>query len=255
MSERAPMSTCSPFAVSEREVAVLAKYGLASRGAVSLARTAALLIAATWAPLFILTLSAGTAFGAAVQMTFLADHLPHGRYLLGLPLLLWMNQVVERRTALAIWHVRNSNLIVREYEEHFTHIVAAATRASRSKVVLLALVVMTYVSAVSSLLVLRDSMSFTSWMFDGRHLSAAGVWNTFVSAALMRLLVLRSFWKLAVWMWWLIRLSRLPLQLDALHPDGRCGLRFLGETQLAFCPLIAALGLQLGCLVADAVRF
>ena len=62
-------------------------------------------------------------------------------------------------------------------------------------------------------------------------------------------------WKLAVWVWFLGRVVRLPLQITPLHPDQRCGLRFLGATQLAFTPLIAALGVQLGCVIADAAQF
>jgi hypothetical protein len=98
------------------------------------------------------------------------------------------------------------------------------------------------------------SLETSNWMANRNSLSLAGAWNFFVSAPLLRCLALRALWKLAVWSWFLARLSKRDLQLTALHPDGRCGLRFLGDSQLAFVRLVCGLGLQLGCAIALAVR-
>ena len=248
----------SPFALQHRGLLLASKLGLAPDGALSAARIIALAIIVTWLPLLAATLIDGTAFGNSVTMPFLADYIPHGRFLIALPLLLLMDRVVERRTSFAIEHLRTSNLIAAPDEERFQHIVATAGRAWHSRVVRGGLLAATYVIAVVSALQWRD-LAVSSWIADREQgagsLSFAGLWNLFVSIPLMRFLFLRAFWKLTVWTWLLARISRLHLQLDPLHPDGRGGLHFLGETQLAFVPLIAAMGVPFGCLIADAVQF
>jgi hypothetical protein len=256
--ERIPGTSWSPFALRERELGRASKWGLVSDGDVSIPRLTVIAMAVTWLPLLLLTIIEGTAFGNNVTIPFLADHIPHGRYLVALPLLLWMDLIVERRTALAVEHLRRSSLIAEGDEERFQLVVANAGRAWRSKTVRFAIVVLTCVAAAASFSLGRE-LEVSNWIFTNERgsqgLSFAGTWNVLVSASLVRLLFLRALWKLAVWAWLLSRLSRLRLQLNPLHPDGRCGLLFLGETQLAFSPLIAALGVQLGCMIADAVRF
>lgn len=251
-------SPWSPFALRQREIGLAAKYGLVSSGSPSIPRLICVAVAVTWMPLLVLTLIEGTALGDRVTITFLADHIPHGRYLVALPLLLLMDRVVERRTSLALEQLRSSNLIADADEERFRHAVATVARAWRSRSVRWGLVAVTYVIAVSTFVWGRH-LDLSSWMLEHERettgLSLAGAWSLFVSTPLVRLLFLRALWKLTVWVWLLGRLSRLRLQIIPLHPDGRCGLRFLGETQLAFSPLIAALGVQLGCLIAVAVRF
>jgi hypothetical protein len=251
-------SPVSPFALQPRDLSLASKWGLAPGGALSIERIIVIGIAVTWLPLLVASLIDGTAFGNSVAMPFLADHIPHGRFLFALPLLLLMDRIVERRTSLAIEHLHNSNLIAAPDEEKFRHIVRAAARAWRSRAVRWSLVAVTCLIAVFSAMWWRE-LDVSSWIFDreqGRgSLSFAGAWNLFVGVPLMRLLFLRALWKLTVWVWLLVRLSRLRLQLDPLHPDARCGLHFLGETQLAFSGLIAALGVQFGCMIADEVRF
>lgn len=254
MSDHACEPPRAPFALSERALGLLEKWGFAPAGVVSAPRMIALAIALTWAPLFALTIASGMASEGRVVMTFFGDSLPHGRYWLALPLLLLMDRVVERRTKFAIEHVRNADLVAPEAADKFSRTVAAATQASHHKIALWVLLIVVYAIAAASIFLMRDSSLSSSWMFRDGRVTLAGAWNLFISAALMRFMLLRALWKFAVWSWLLLCLSRMRLQLDALHPDGRCGLRFLGETQLAFAPLVAAVGVQLGCLIADAVR-
>jgi hypothetical protein len=251
-------SSWSPFALQERELGWASKYGLLASGRLKRVRLTTLAVVVTWLPLLVLTIIEGTALGSSVTIPFLADHVANGRCLVALPLLLLMDLVVERRTALALEHLRGSSLIAQADEERFRHAVATVARAWRSKGVRWSLVAVTYIMALLSFLWVRE-LEVSSWMFThGRGstgLSLAGTWNLFVSVPLVRLLFLRALWKLTVWVWLLGWLSRLRLQINPLHPDRCCGLLFLGETQLAFSPLIAALGVQFGCLIAFAVRF
>jgi hypothetical protein len=221
-------------------------------------RLAVLGVVVAWLPLFMLSLAEGRAFGSSVEISFLNDYVPHGRYLIALPLLLSLSVVLERRTAAAVSHLSAARLVKAADEDRFKSIVASVARASRSRVAICAFVVVTYVIAVGTYFAVRE-LGVSNWMFVGSDLASrptmAGVWSLFISTPLVRFLLLHAFWRFALWGWFLFRVSRLDLAVDAFHADARCGLRFLGETQLAFIPLVAAVGVQLGCIVALSVRF
>lgn len=246
----------SPFAPGRSLLALASRYGLAEYGRINQLRVIGLAIAATWLPLALLSAFEGAAFTGGVAIPFFHDYVPHGRYLLAVPLILLMDQLVSRRTSRAIDHLRSSGLIAADDERALDDLLTAVTKAWRCRAVRWAILVLTYVAAVASF-AWGQQLDLSTWMLstESDGLSMAGLWQVFVSAPLARLLVLRALWKLAVWTWFLIRLSRTHLQVSPLHPDQRCGLRFLSETQLAFVPLIAALGVQLGCVIADAVQF
>ena len=213
----------------------------------------ALVIAITWLPLVVLTLLAGTASSGTVAIPFFADHVPHGRFLIAAPLLLLLQEIVERRTTRALQYLRTADLIKPADEPRLRHLIETATRAWRSRAVHVALVALTSLSAAMSYFWWRDT-GISNWIFTrsetGTALTMAGIWNLFIAVPLVRLLLLRAVWKFVVWVWLLVRVSRLDLRIDALHPDQCCGLLFLGTAQLAFLPLVAALGVQLGCMIA-----
>jgi hypothetical protein len=246
----------SPFSLRESQLAWASRYHLAGRGEINLPRVIGVALAVTWLPLAVLTVAEGAAFAGSVEIPFFRDYVPHGRYLLAVPLLLLMDQVVERRTSRAIAHLRSSGLVAPGDANTLDDALAAIAKAWRSRWVRWTIVAFTYAIAVATFIWGRQ-LDLSNWVLraDTGQLSVAGSWQLFISAPLARLLVLRALWKLAVWVWLLARLSRLRLHIDPLHPDQRCGLRFLGETQVAFVPLVAALGVQLGCVVADAVQF
>jgi hypothetical protein len=247
----------SPFALRERELSAAARFSLLSNGQVRIARVIALLIAITWLPLAILTIIEGTALPGSVEIAFFADHIPHGRFLIAGPLLLLLDALVERRTALAVQHTHSSGLIREGDEAELGRLVATASRAWRSGKVRAVLIAVTLIVAWTTYVWGRE-LGLSTWMLTGEGeettLTAAGAWNLFVAVPLVRLLSLRAAWKFGVWVCLLFGLRRLRLQINPLHPDGRCGLRFLGTAQLAFLPIIAAWGVQLGCFIAVAVR-
>jgi hypothetical protein len=257
-TERLHHVSASPFALGERQQSLASKYGLASSGAVRLSRVIAAALAVTWLPLLVLTLIEGTAFGEAVKIAFLRDHIVNGRYLLAMPLLLLMDRIVEHRTSLAVERLRAAGLVADHDEVVFEKDLATVKRLWRSHRVRWAFVLLTCSASVVAF-ALNRQLELSSWRFTGdpasARVSAAGLWELFVATAFVRFLFLRALWKLAVWVWLLARLSKLRLRLEALHPDSRCGLRFLGTTQLAFTPFVAALAVQFGCFVAVAVRY
>ncbi len=73
------------------------------------------------------------------------------------------------------------------------------------------------------------------------HITQAGDWYWIVSMSLFRFLVLRCLWQLGLWMYFLWRLSRLPLHLIPTHPDGFAGLGYLEVVHINFLPLVLAI--------------
>lgn len=221
-------------------------------------RFVAIAVVVTWLPLFLIALWNGTAFGDRVLITFLADLIPHGRYLIALPLLLGMRVFVPRRTQVAINELLRNGVVTADHGHELSELYLKVTRAWNSPVALLAVIALSYVAALPGFL-WQQHAGVSSWMFQSdapnAQLSVAGAWNLLFGAPLVRALIFYNFWRLLVWIWLLARIARWELNLNALHFDGRCGLRFLGETQLAFAPLIAALAIQLGCALVIAVRF
>jgi hypothetical protein len=62
-----------------------------------------------------------------------------------------------------------------------------------------------------------------------------------VGLTVFRFLLFRWGWRLALWSWFLWRVSRLDLQLIPGHSDRAGGLGLLGEVHERFTPLVAAL--------------
>ncbi len=59
-------------------------------------------------------------------------------------------------------------------------------------------------------------------------LAPAGYWYQFVSLPVFQFIMLRWYFRLFIWGRLLWQVSRLDLNLVPSHPDGSCGLGFLG---------------------------
>lgn len=72
-------------------------------------------------------------------------------------------------------------------------------------------------------------------------LPLAGQWYWIVCLTLFRFLMIRWLWRLALWCYFLWRVSRLQLNLVPTHPDYAAGLGYLEVVQAHFTPLIFGL--------------
>jgi hypothetical protein len=68
-------------------------------------------------------------------------------------------------------------------------------------------------------------------------------------------LLVRWYFRLAIWMRFLWQLSRIDLKLVPSHPDRVGGLGFLGNIVYAFTPLLVAHGVLLAGFIADRIVF
>jgi hypothetical protein len=61
--------------------------------------------------------------------------------------------------------------------------------------------------------------------------------------------------RILIWFWFLLRVSRLKLHLQPAHPDRTGGLGFLGESTIAFAPLLFAQGALLSGQIASRILY
>ncbi len=248
----------SPFAAAPGNFRWLSRVGLARDGELRAGRIALLLVGVTWLPMVVLVLMDGTAYGGNLVVPFLADYFPYGRYLAALPILVLIHPYINREAALAIVNLKHSGMIGPAVEPMLSERIGRCQQLWHNRFVRLALpavalltVVLTYKATAG--------LDAPGWMMRAgsaeRALSAAGWWNAAIAVPLFRVVLLFALWKLLVWSWFLIQLARLPLNLQPLHADRCAGLSILERVQLGFLGIAAALSIQFGCVIADAVNY
>ena len=217
-------------------------------------RVAVLLAMVTWLPLLILAAVEGVAWGDAVQVPLVRDFLPYGQLLIAVPVLVLGELTVARYLIRAVTELRTSEVLDSKDTPILDAVLARTVQRWRGRSVNVVFVILTCAATVFSLWEAREWLT-GGWQVAGNGMTMAGWWYLIISLPVMRFLALRWLWRLLLWAWVLWKVSRLELHPRPAHPDRAGGLAFLGGTQAAFGVLVFAFGVQLSCLVADAVHF
>jgi hypothetical protein len=206
-------------------------------------RRIAAFIVVTWLPLVFLTLAGGTALGG-VEVPFFLDVDVHIRFLIALPLMIGAELLVHRRIQVTVSQFISRGIVAPQDRPRFDNIIASTVRLRNSAWVEIALLV---ASVTLGYLVWRaeTSLRVSSWYIaagptGGERLTLAGWWYAFISLNFFRFVLFRWYFRLLIWYVFLWRVARLPLQLNALHPDSAGGLGFLANSVLALVPLLLA---------------
>ena len=222
-----------------------------------LRRLAAISILLCWVPLALLSLAQGHFLGG-VKLSFLRDIETHVRFLVSLPVLLLAEVIVRER----IWPVLRSfverQVVTPEELPKFYAAINSATRIHNSVGAEIALFVFVFTAGtwIWRLQIVPDVVSWYAYSQGGQvHLTMAGNWLAFVSVPLFQFILLRWYVRFLIWFWFLLRVSHLKLHLPALHPDRAGGLGFLGETSLAFAPLLFAHSALLAGQIASRILY
>jgi hypothetical protein len=201
--------------------------------------------AITWVPLLCLSAIQGLLSGQSVTIPFLFDYATNIRFLITLPLLLYAQVVIDKRTKEAVRHFVDSGLISNDQLPAYEDVIQRTIRLRDSRVATVVLIVIAFAPSflLRGLGVSGEAM--TTWSKPALDTSAvahsaAGYYAIAVSMPLFRLLLFRWLWLMAVWGTFLRRATRLPLRCVPTHPDGTGGLGFLGHTQLFFGPVVFA---------------
>jgi hypothetical protein len=195
-----------------------------------------------WAPLLVFATLGGRLW-TGVNIPFVRDFEVHARLLLALPLLIAAEVTVHRRTQVLLAQFLDRQIIGPSIRAQFDACIESAMRLRNSPVIELGILV--FVLAVGSVFTSTvlpiQSDTWYATLVDGRKvLAPAGYWYQHVSLPLYQFILLRWLFRLFIWTRLLWQISRMDLTLVASHPDGRCGLGFLGTIATALGPFLMA---------------
>ncbi|QDH70440.1 hypothetical protein FKV23_10365 [Lysobacter alkalisoli] len=218
-------------------------------------RRVLVITALAWLPLLALSLVEGHAVGG-VAVPFLADVEAYARFLIAIPILLVAELVVHQRLWRIVDEFRERDIVALSSRPRFDEALAAAMRLRNSTIVEVALLILVFVLGPvlwKNGLALHVDTWYARVDAGRSELTGAGVWLAHASIPIFQFLLLRWYFRLAIWWRFLWQVSRLPLDLKALHPDRAGGLGFLGDSVFAFAPLLVAQSVLLSGIVFSRV--
>jgi len=225
---------------------LLARVGLRSRGFFHLAARFLLLLLLTAVPTAIFALLDGYGPGQPRSMNFFGDIAAWGQALIGYPLFIYAELVIEKKTRSASKHFFSSGVVQEADREALAalHTRMHALRQRRAPdLVCFAL------GFLFALLWLYDEThnAYDTWHAIGapatQSPTRAGWWVALVGIPIFNYWWLRWIWKIQLWCWYLYKVSRFQLRLIAAHPDMTGGISFLSEAQTSYAIVIFAFGI------------
>lgn len=204
----------------------------------NLGRRIVFAVAVTWVPLLLITLL----FNPHAIRSLLGDYLVNARILFAVPVLLVGQLIMEQTFRAIARHVREAGLLLEEELIRLDAIIGNLMRLRDSMLPELLILAAVYVHVALFIgprlsIALPWAVISTGTSF---HASPAGWYGALVSGALYEFLLGLSLWKWLLWSYFLLRLSRLNLQVVATHPDHHGGLGFLGLSPIAAAPIAVA---------------
>jgi hypothetical protein len=182
-----------------------------------------------------------------LSMTLVAGH---ARLLLVIPLIFVSESWVAPRMAACVATIARYGIVSPEDRPALEAEVSRTRRWANwwwPEIVCLALSVLLGVTG-SRLQTYGESSTY-----DPVRNSLAFLVYVHVGLLVFRFLVFRTAWKLALWGWFLWRVSRLDLHLIAGHPDRAGGLGSLEGVHERFTPLVAALSVLECAVLAESI--
>lgn len=196
----------------------------------------------TWLPLLVLAMLGGVAFGG-VTVPFVYGIDVHVRFLVVLSMLIYAEVIAHDRIQVVVEQFLKCNIIAIKDRTRFDRIITSSIRFRDSVIAELVLIILVYTIGhwISTKYL---SLGVSSWFAvstnDTAKLTPAGYWYVFISLPIFQFILLRWYFRMAVWYQFLWRISRLPLQLNSLHPDRAGGLGFLAYSIYAIEPFLLA---------------
>ena len=199
-----------------------------------------LLILVTWVPLVLLSALSGRAWGPFEAEPLLLAPVIYSRFLFVVPLLELAQVIVETSLGVQMRHFLDSGLVLERQRPEFAAAREAVIRLRGSLPAEVVIAVVALTIAVASRVFIGHGSAGSSWERTGPTITPAGWWYILVSLPILFFLVLRWAWIFMLWSWFLVRVSRLDLELTPTHPDRAGGLGFLGWGLASFAVVLMA---------------
>jgi hypothetical protein len=211
----------------------------------------------TWLPLLLLAAVEGNLLGESVPVPFLWDIEVHLRFLLAIPFLIVAELTVHQRMRSLVRQFLERNLVAEAAMPRFDAAIDSAYRLRNSVSAEVLLILFVYVFGALVLWrhyhVFETATWYAAPAAEGSGLTLAGVWYGYVSLPVFQFLMLRWYYRIFIWIYFLVRVSRIELNLVPTHPDRVGGLGFLANTPHAFVPLLLAHGTLAAGLIASRI--
>jgi hypothetical protein len=192
----------------------------------------------TWFPMLLLSALQHRAFGSEVKITFLYDMAAGLRFLIGLPLLVVAEAIIDPRLNHSVRHFVESGLVSAEDLPAFESVILKTNKLRDNVIPALLIVVAAFLPSFwyQQAEVLRKGVStwHTIGSPSGESLSLAGWWAGLIALPLYRILLFRWVWMITLWTIFLKRTMSIRLRCVSTHPDTCGGLGFLTDAQLLF---------------------
>ena len=210
-----------------------------------------------WVPLFVLSTIESLVHGENRVGSLIGDLTVVSRYLIVVPLFILAEEFTIRRLGQIARHFIDAGVINAADHGRFDAIVAQCRRLMNSASVEVLAVVLAYLGMIIVIQTFpeRDIPPWHRAIGGGTGFSWAGWWHALVSAPVALVLLLGWLWRIFVWGFFLIRVSRLSLDLVAAHPDLVGGLQFVGLSLRAFLILSFAISTSAAGGVAQRVLY
>ena len=218
-------------------------------------RTALVLAAITWTPLFVLSLVQGLAF-SGVKIPFIFDIAAHTRFLLAVPVLILAEIPIGFRQRQVVSHFLDANLVPEDQLPRFRDDLIDALRFRDSRLAELIVLGLSYLSTYSALRGLVTQGGST-WFrpIPGQALTGVGYWYAFVALPIFSFLIIRWAFRMLVWSRLLWKFSKLDLFLSPTHPDKAGGLAFVGKGLIPFGLILFALSAVVSSGIGSRILF
>lgn len=249
-SVHAEFSESHPFSLFEDDLVsrVFAALGMGSYRAKDLVKRSLLLIAVTWIPLALLAIVAEVHWIQPPGQNFFLDFAAYGQLLIGLPMFLIAERVIDGQTRDAARCFLTTGVVevgdaVRLF--HLNGRVEQLRKRMEPELVCIALAYgVTAAWMIPEMQNDRNTWHAMDPINRWQSLTCPGLYLFAVVGPLTTYWWLRWSWKIGIWSWYLYRLSRLRLNLVASHPDKTGGIGFLSDAQTKFGLVILAYGIS-----------
>ena len=216
-------------------------------------RIAIFAVAVAWMP----TASLAASHGFDAMRSFLTDCAAQSRLLVVIPLLIITEPLLAARLMTIAHKFRDEGLVKEEDWPRFDKAIRSFEGGGGTLIAQFMMLVLVY-SFVASTISIIAASPLMPWCF-GPHgiltLSPAGSWYALVGFPMILFVLLRWVWRQMLWLWFLIIVSGLDLQLIPAHPDRAGGLMFVEQCMWLYMPFSFAVGTIVGGGVANRVLY
>ena len=202
----------------------------------------------TYVPMAILAWRQGLVGIELAPTNFFADFAAYAQFLVGLPLYLVAEAIIDGSTREAAREFTRCGIISREDAPRINQVNETLKRLRESFWPDVGCIVLAYAFSLVILVPQFGADPLPTWHVHGdehsRNLTAAGYWTFFIAIPFSNYIWMRLIWKITLWIFFLYRVSSMRLDLHPTHPDLTGGIGFISETQGRFALFILAFGIS-----------